>query len=374
VSQSRPWTFISPPHGVPTLRPDELRSSLCGQVIDRDSVDCRFGSKRRNPPVSESRARDTTRQLDTVVVTGVDPGPGLWKVTRGDHVLWILGTYSPLPRRMRWDSTDVEIKVERSDEVLLTPRAKYELEGGKLGALFLLPSLMRARNNPEGRRLEDVVPSAVYARWLPLKHKYMGSNRAIEKRRPIVAALELYEEAVEHHGLTYDPVVEPTVERAARRRNVTRTDTTVELTIREPRKTLRELARTELDDLDCFELTLARLETEVGAMRAIAHAWAEGDFDSVRAAPRTDQYRACSEAVLRANIAEERGISAMPERLQASWLAHAERALTANRRTFAVVPLRQLLIPGGYLDALAERGYAIEWPERRADSATAAVD
>ncbi|HEY8229895.1 MAG TPA: TraB/GumN family protein, partial [Rhodanobacteraceae bacterium] len=29
--------------------------------------------------------------LQVVTVTGVVPGPGLWKVTHGDHVLWILG-------------------------------------------------------------------------------------------------------------------------------------------------------------------------------------------------------------------------------------------------------------------------------------------
>ena len=41
--------------------------------------------------------------LEEVLVTGQQPGPGLWKVTRpGDphgHVLWILGNYSPLPKK-----------------------------------------------------------------------------------------------------------------------------------------------------------------------------------------------------------------------------------------------------------------------------------
>src|SRR5690606_15674600 len=30
--------------------------------------------------------------LDAMVVSGAQPGPGMWKVTRGDHVVHILGT------------------------------------------------------------------------------------------------------------------------------------------------------------------------------------------------------------------------------------------------------------------------------------------
>ena len=43
-----------------------------------------------------------------ILVTGQQPGPGLWKVTHPsaghDHVLWILGSYGPLPRKMQWRS------------------------------------------------------------------------------------------------------------------------------------------------------------------------------------------------------------------------------------------------------------------------------
>src|SRR5687768_1077919 len=41
-----------------------------------------------------------TTVLDTVVVSGKQPGPGLWKVSNDDHVMWVLGTISPLPKRM----------------------------------------------------------------------------------------------------------------------------------------------------------------------------------------------------------------------------------------------------------------------------------
>ncbi|NCF33694.1 MAG: hypothetical protein GWP50_09010 [Proteobacteria bacterium] len=42
--------------------------------------------------------------IEEVVVTGVRPGPPLWKVTHNNHVLWLFGTLSPIPKRMQGDS------------------------------------------------------------------------------------------------------------------------------------------------------------------------------------------------------------------------------------------------------------------------------
>ncbi|HEV7491247.1 MAG TPA: hypothetical protein VGO25_10600, partial [Rhodanobacteraceae bacterium] len=69
-----------------------------------------FAAKAQSAPATT----DNAAQLPTVVVTGEQPGPGLWKVTSGDHVLWILGTLSPLPKKMTWRSGEVEAIVARS--------------------------------------------------------------------------------------------------------------------------------------------------------------------------------------------------------------------------------------------------------------------
>lgn len=36
-------------------------------------------------------------ELDEVLVTGEQPGPGLWRVSANGNELWILGTLDPLP-------------------------------------------------------------------------------------------------------------------------------------------------------------------------------------------------------------------------------------------------------------------------------------
>src|SRR5262245_27050350 len=65
--------------------------------------------------------------LETVVVTGAQPGPGLWKVSKGEHVLWILGTLNPLPKKMEWISRDVEATIAASQEVVMGPSATLEV-------------------------------------------------------------------------------------------------------------------------------------------------------------------------------------------------------------------------------------------------------
>ena len=37
--------------------------------------------------------------LETVLVSGEQPGPGMWKVSKGDHVLWIVGIQTPVPKK-----------------------------------------------------------------------------------------------------------------------------------------------------------------------------------------------------------------------------------------------------------------------------------
>ena len=61
--------------------------------------------------------------LEEVVVSGAQPGPGLWHVERDGHELWILGTLTPLPRRMQWVADEVQATVARSKEVVLGPQA-----------------------------------------------------------------------------------------------------------------------------------------------------------------------------------------------------------------------------------------------------------
>ncbi|MEP6633784.1 MAG: TraB/GumN family protein, partial [Luteimonas sp.] len=139
-----------------------------------------------NAPAIDTPVSDpTVVDLDTVVVSGTQPGPGLWKVSKGDHVLWILGTLSPLPRRMEWISGEVEKTIAQSQAVIDPPSVKLDTGIGFFRSMFLLPSLLKARRNPDGRNLQQVLSPALYARWSVLKARYIGDDAGVEQWRPI---------------------------------------------------------------------------------------------------------------------------------------------------------------------------------------------
>lgn len=305
------------------------------------------------------------RVLETVVVSGVQPGPGLWKVTRGDHVMWVLGTLRPLPKRMQWESREVVEKVAQSQVLVLSAGAQVKFAGGALRGLFLLPSALKARNNPGDRTLAEVVPPALYARWKVLKQQYLPRNRSVEKRRPIVAAWKLYERAIERSGMSFKDVATPLVEKAAKKHDLEIVQPRVDVTIEEPKAAVKALRASTLDDLECFERTLTRLESDVETMKLRGNAWALGDVDALRELPYTDQNRACLDAVLEASVAAEHGLADLEARVDAAWLDAAEQALAKHRTSFAVLPVAEILDPEGYLETLRARGYAIEAPRAR---------
>ena len=310
-----------------------------------------------------ARADDATPTLETVVVSGEQPGPGLWRVSKDGHEMWVLGTLTPLPRKMQWISRDVEATIARSQEILLGPRAELTVDGGVFGAVLLLPSLLGVRNNPDDAKLADVLPAEVYARWVPLREKYIGHGGAIEKRRPIVAAAELYEHAIERSGLSLESVAAPVVTKAAKKHKVPTTQPEVAIKVAEPKSVLKEFKHARLDDAECFAQTLDRVETDIGPMKARANAWASGDVEALRALPYVDQRLACDRAFLVGATAQRSGLADLRERLATAWLDAAENALAKNETTFAALPIAQILDADGLIERLRAKGYVVEAPE-----------
>jgi hypothetical protein len=298
--------------------------------------------------------------LDEVLVTGVQPGPRLWKISSGQHVLWILGTYGPLPKKMSWRSAEVETIIAKS-QVLLTA-VDIKARVGFFTGLGLLPSLIGVRDNPQGAKLQQIVPAALYARWQLLKARYIGADNGIERRRPIFAALELYRQAIDQTGLQSGDVVWPVVEKLANRNRLRRVRPTLALEIAQPRAAIRQFKQSPLDDLECFARTIERLENDLDLMRARANAWAVGDIAALRRMTHVDQAGACIAAVMNSQLARERSMQQIPARVAAAWIEAAEAALAANAATFAVLPIEEIMKPDGYVATLQARGYTVQAP------------
>jgi len=297
-----------------------------------------------------------------VVVSGAVPGPGMWKVSRDGHVMHVLGTVSPLPKRMDWISRDVESVLAQTGEVVLSPSYRVDADVGFFGRLALLPSLIGVRRNPGDARLQDVVPPESYARWLVLKQRYIGRDGDVEKMRPIFAAFELYQAAIEDKGLTGKRIVSPVIDAAIKQHGIKRTTPQVKVKVRNPKAALKEFRAESLGDLDCFDKMLQNVETDAGRMAERANAWAVGDIEALRNLPLGDQYQACQDALMQASVAQKNGMGNAEAEVRAAWMSAAEAAIANNAVSFALLPMSELLKADGYLAALQAKGYLVEAP------------
>lgn len=302
--------------------------------------------------------------LEEVLVTGQQPGPGLWQVTRpGDpqgHVLWILGNHSPLPKRMTWRSTELAATLASSQAVLAP--ASINASAGPLGGVTLLPSLIGVRRNPDGKRLQEVVPADLYARWLPLKARYLGNDDDVEDWRPIFAAQALYRAALKQHDLVPYDGVWPAVEKLARKARVPVTEPEIELKVEKARAAIREFKTIPLADVECFARTLQRLESDLDLMRERANAWAVGDVARLRKLVPVERASACIGMMLESSFVQERGYGDVLDRVRNAWVAAAERSLASNASTVAVLSVDEILKPDGYVAELKKKGYVVADP------------
>jgi hypothetical protein len=309
------------------------------------------------------RAEEAGLQLlDTVVVSGVQPGPGLWKVSRDGRVMWVLGTLGPLPKRMEWNSADVEAKVATSGVVLLPPTVELEAKGVAMGGIFLVPRLMRARNNPGKERLQDVLPPEDYARWQTLKAVYLPRDGGVEKRRPILAALDLLDAALDKNDLSWRDVVMRVVRRAAKANDVPVERPSVSIVVEDAKAAVKEFADSPVNDLDCFRKTLDQVQNDLGTLATRANAWALGEVAMLSDLPYTDNAKACTDAVLSTGLAQRSGFGDLPARVKAAWLQSAQKALATHDESFAVLSMARVVGPSGYLAELEKLGYTVEAP------------
>ena len=299
---------------------------------------------------------------EKILVVGQRPGPGLWKISKGDHVLWIFGTYSPLPAKMEWRAQQVESIIAQSQAFLLPPSASTQV--GFFRQLTLLPYAIGVKKNPDGARLADLMPPEVHQRWLLLKQKYIGDDEGIERERPVFAAQTLYSKGMAHAGLSSGNDVRKAIEAIVKKNNIKMFSSNVKLAMDDPVKVLKDFKKSPLDDVPCFAKTLDSLETDIAILRVHANAWAKGDVEALRKLNFAEREEACTAALTNsAFIKGQPQFQNVVERMKEAWLATAEKSLADNASTFAMLPLKAILEQDGYVSALRARGYEMQSPE-----------
>lgn len=317
-----------------------------------------FAARAQTPPPGAD-----VPTLEAVTVSGEQPGPGLWRVTRNGHTLLILGSLTPLPQKMTWKTDEIDDALAHSGALLLPPRVDIKPNTGFFGRLALLPSLIGVRNAPDGRKLEETVPADVYARWLTVKARYIGNDRGVERYRPIFAVIELYKDAVKKAGLGRSGVITRTVTDLAKKHGVKQVPVEYTLLVDDPRAAIKAFKRSTLDDVSCFTQSIDNIDAQLADMTARANAWATGDVAALRDDRRARQRVTCMNAVTEGGVAQRIGLTDVPKAIRERWLAAVDEAMAANVQTVAIVSIDDLLGPAGYLAALQSRGYTVESPD-----------
>ena len=297
--------------------------------------------------------------LEEILVVGEQPGPAMWRVTKGEHSLWILATLEPLPKDMVWHSKSVDERIAASQLVLSPPELSAHV--GFFRSMTLVPSLLRARHSPNGQSLEQSLPHDLYMRWLALRVKYLGHGDD-EKLRPLLAAGDLYQRAINQVGLTHDSHVWQRIEATAKAKHIPVQPVSLEVPIDNPKQYVRDLsAIPSAGEVDCLRSTIGLVETQLPAMRTRANLWSTGDVDKLRGLLRADAMETCAGAVLVVPSFQEE-YTKLNAQLQSAWLGAAEKAIAANASTVAVVSMAELLKPDGWLAKFRALGYAITEP------------
>ena len=316
------------------------------------------------PTPTPTPAAGDVIDLAPVVVSGEQPGPGMWQVRNSaGHALWILGTVSPLPAKLEWRADEVQAVIGSAQQVLGSPGWGFDADVGFFGRLTLVPSALKAARDPDGRTLREVLPPDLYARWERLKQRHIGRDGGIEKDRPLVAATQLYAAALKDVGLGRSSPVSKVVEKAAKAHGLKPVPTRVEIKIADPRQALKEVRGTALQDLECFRRTLDVVEHGLPLLAERANAWSVGDVEALQRLAVEGQYVACVDAVANSDFGRRRGLTDVDAQAQRKWLGMASDALGRNAVTFATVPVSSLVSPGGYLEQLRARGYEVQAPD-----------
>lgn len=288
--------------------------------------------------------------MDEVVVTGERTGPGMWHVHRGKAHLWILGSMSPLPKGITWRSKQLEQVLDGTDRVLV----QKPFEIGIVRVLWLLITERDVLMVPGGKRLKDVMPSRLYARFSVERAKFTDHPDKWERYRPSIAALFLQQAAFHQVGLSTRLDLGAAVRALAKKHRVHIEEVKM-AGVHDVLDALKNMpAATENA---CVEASLVTIEKDLPRLVERARAWATGNIERIETLHEPSEVDAC-----RAAVEGGAGATDLIALVRHTWLDIMEKYLQSAGVTVAVVNVDLLLEKGGLLDELRAKGYDIDAP------------
>ena len=352
----------------------------------------------QEPPVAAPAPPEKLDVLETIVVYGGYAVPPMWKVSKGDHVMWVLGD-ATAPAGTQWRLDEVEARVAESQLVMYPGSAHPDIGFFTIvGMLTLLPAMYEASTKiPGNKTLKDVLPPEVYEHWRVLKAAYAPRDN-LDRWRPSLAMDKLEARIGEKLGqkpakkpaeepaeddkpgqpqpAPRGPALRPLVNSAAKKLHVkvrTLPDVEWKIEVKTMRRMVKVINRGTLQvDAKCVAQKLEYLERKVDYLKKVAAGTTQEEVpartppcgemdlftDDKPGSAETPEIAAAQKMVENMDVQEKLG----GQKLDAEWIAAAQAAMAKNKSTVAVLPLNQLNSPTGHIAKLRELGYEVEEP------------
>lgn len=277
------------------------------------------------------------------LVVAPSPGPVLWRVSRGDSVVWILGALPVMPKAQRWNSARLERVIDAANVVLIRPRATVDL--------FTVIGVLLHLNLPHGRTLDQELPPDLEARFADARALAGQPAARYAHMKPVWAALRLYMDFASRAQLSRDEP-EATVVRLAHRHHAP----VRPIATYRAKPVVRNIA--DLSDAQsqaCLADVVGDIDHASANVAPAAQAWARGDLRAVRAHYAESAFLLCLE--------QAPSFVALANRNVEDTVKAIDTALARPGKSVAVFTLDDLLREGGALARLRAEGASVTAPD-----------
>lgn len=285
-------------------------------------------------------------QVETVEVHAA-PGPALWRVTKGDSEVWILGMIGALPKGVTWNQQTLSDLLPGSRAVIMPARAKLDIFDAGWFLLGHCCSFFRL----ERGKLDDVLAPPMRQRLADMVQSVGGNLKDYQGDEPFGAANRLGRDFTRKYELKGESPLDAVAKLADAKK--------IELQPAfrfDPMPIIREAVKvTPEQQRPCLDAAAEDAARMAEHGRAMGEAWAVGDIKGLKehfAEPRTLD---CIAATVHA-------YGAVDQNRVPAFVAAIDAALDKPGKTVAVVGMGPLLRKGGVLEQLKAQHLTIEGP------------
>ena len=318
------------------------------------------GTSRANPALASSQV---TAALPIVQVDQY--GPAIWGISKGNHVLWIVGSVSPIQKDLKWNSTNVT-ELMKTARVFIADKRSANLE--KKPPISILRLIQvdwlehhQWRENPHGAVLANILPNSIYEQWLQLWKKYGHGHNPPDRLTPFYAQEILYRRFRDHYGLRERYVDHALIHIARHDGLRIKRPVLIQDVSHYEKAFLRIRKQQDGDHFACFRAILERVAHDYPKIYYRAKAWAIGDLSQIEYLKPTSRHSCYWNSTYRAAYTKEYGGQNL--RFKHRLVDYYERIIQKYPVAVTVLPINILLSSKGFIYLFRKLGYVITDPQ-----------